>query len=188
MDHRVQYHVMQFLTPTLALTYLRTRGPHTNHTDLILTSLLYDTFIYLANLLIVFQDGRVSDMVVDVLALEFFTLIDDEFKNVLLEYDSSFLSEMVVTARPAELLGPQRESQEYAWYTAETVGGHPPPPPPHAVTDNPDTCCDLAEKVVLSPIMLALLIVRAACRIGGPICAFVMIFYGPICLGPPGPP
>lgn len=61
------------------------------------TSLFYDTGILLTNLLIVFEDANVVDMVIDVLALEFFTYIDDEFKRVLIGYDDSFLDEMLIS-------------------------------------------------------------------------------------------
>ena len=113
---------------------------------------MYDTFIFLANLLIVFQDRRVEQMVVDVLALEFFTIIDDEFKSALIAFDSSFMRD-IVTA-----------------------------------TQSPEThedCCDVMGHVLVSPLKGVLLVARAICRIGGPLCAFIMIFYGPICLGSP---
>lgn len=35
-------------------------------------------------------------MVVDVLALEFFTLLDDEFKTAILQYDDSWLDDMLL--------------------------------------------------------------------------------------------
>lgn len=120
--------------------------------DLIVTWLMYDTFIFLANLLIVFQDRRVEEMVVDVLALEFFTIIDDEFKSALIAFDSGFLRDIAAATQSPE--------------------AH-------------DDCCDVARHVVGSPLKLVLLVARAVCRVGGPLCAFVMIFYGPICLGSP---
>lgn len=67
-------------------------------TDLVVTSLFYDTGIFMVNLLIVFSDAVPESMVVDVLALEFFTLIDDEFKTALLQYDDSFLDDMLLPA------------------------------------------------------------------------------------------
>lgn len=121
-------------------------------TDLVVTSLMYDTFIFLANLVIVFRDRDVEEMIVDVLALEFFTIIDDEFKSALLAFDSSFLRD-IAAVTPS--------------------------------TDAHEDCCDVAGCVVCAPFKGALLIVRAVCRIGGPLCAFIMIFYGPICLGAP---
>lgn len=126
---------------------------HRTLADLIVTWLVYDTFIFLANLLIVFEDQRVEQMVVDVLALEFFTIIDDEFKSALIAFDSSFLRDIATATQSPE-------------------AGH-------------DDCCDVAWHVVGSPLKGVLLIARAICRVGGPLCAFVMIFYGPICLGSP---
>lgn len=178
------------------------------------TSLLYDTFIFLANLLVVFQDRAVEQMVVDVLALEFFTLIDDEFKAAVIEYDSTILYEMLkpplLIGSPSALPGPQRHADDY---TVRSSSYMDPPVRRAPLTealydptedeeggergrsgatgrgtasmDDPDTCEDVACAVVVAPLKVALLIIRAACRIGGPLIAFVVIFYGPFCLGAP---
>lgn len=171
--------------------------------DLVVTSLLYDTFIFLANLLIVFQDRAVNQMVVDVLALEFFTLIDDEFKATVLEYDSTFLDDMLYVEAPSEVMGPARAGE----YVAPSSSWMPPHQPrsalaealfepggvdqaedrsPSAGTDtDPKTCCDRSVGALLAPFKAVLLIVRVVCRVGGPLLAFLAIFYGPVCLGPP---
>lgn len=178
------------------------------HTDLVVTSLLYDTFIFLANLLVVFQDRAVEQMIVDVLALEFFTLIDDEFKAAVLEYDSTFLYDMLIPPPgPSELSGPQRQPDDYtvrsSSYMAPPVRRAPlrealfDPAEDGGETglsgtagcttsgDEPKTCVDVACNAAIVPLKMVLLIVRAACRIGGPLIAFVSIVYGPYCLGPP---
>lgn len=173
------------------------------------TSLLYDTFIFLANLLVVFQDRAVEQMIVDVLALEFFTLIDDEFKAAVIEYDSTFLYEMLKTpaTNPSELPGPRRHADDYTMRSTSYMD--PPvrhPPLTEALFDptgdggesgpscagrgtapdgDPGTYSNVACAIAAAPLKMVLLIVRAACRIGGPLIAFVAILYGPYCLGPP---
>ena len=136
--------------------------------DNVVTSLLYDTFIFLSNLLIVFQDRGVNDMVVDVLALEFFTIIDDEFKTALLDYDSDFLFNMVSSAPATEMLGPQRFSGDL-----------------RHVAEDPEKGRGTVQDTACAPIRAVISVIRLICRIGGPLCAFVMIFYGPYCLGAP---
>lgn len=174
-----------------------------------MTSLLYDTFIFLANLLVVFQDRAVEQMIVDVLALEFFTLIDDEFKAAVIEYDSTFLYEMLKTSttNPSELPGPRRHADDYTMRSASYMNPpvrHPPlteslfnPTEDDgesglscarrgtASDDDSRTYGDVACAAAAAPLKMVLLIVRAACRIGGPLVAFVAILYGPYCLGPP---
>lgn len=180
----------------------------TPRVDLVVTSLLYDTFIFLANLLVVFQDRAVEQMVVDVLALEFFTLIDDEFKAAVIEYDSTFLYEMLrPPPGPSELPGPRRHADDYTVRSASYMdppvrrapltealfdptedGGESGPSSTSRGTaprHDPEAYGDLACAVVVAPLKLALLIVRAVCRICGPLIAFIAIFYGPYCLGPP---
>ena len=106
-------------------------------------------------------------MVVDVLALEFFTIIDDEFKTMVLEYDDEFLFNMVSSAPPTEMQDPQRTSGR--------------------LNDGRDgTWSDAVHEAAFTPIRIVLYIVRAVCRIGGPLFALFMIFYGPYCLGAPG--
>lgn len=108
-------------------------------------------------------------MVVDVLALEFFTVIDDEFKTAVIAFDSSFLDEMVKMPL-LEMSGPQRGLERTGFCYAEEPS---------------QTCCDTAGNAVVYPLKGLLLAIRAICRIGGPFCAFAMIFYGPVCLGAP---
>ena len=186
--------------------------------DLIVTSLLYDTFIFLANLLVVFQDRAVDQMIVDVLALEFFTLIDDEFKAAVIEYDSTFLYGMIKQTTgptaPAELAGPQRHADDYtvrsSSYMNPPIRRTPLTAPLYDTSEGDDvesrqqsaevrrgsTGNDTAEaradeafcNVLIVPLRFCLLVVRFICRMGGPICAFIMIFYGPVCLGSPPDP
>lgn len=170
--------------------------------DLVVTSLVYDTFIFLANLFIVFMDGNVSTMVVDILALEFFTKIDDEFKTALLDYDSTILYDMTMSGRPSESSGPQRHQREVHSATmipplAEAFfvpGGSAEPGGDRRVATGEGlrgrggdhkTCCDVAGDVACFPFKVLLLILRACCLIVGPLIAFLMIFYGPVCLGMP---
>lgn len=70
---------------------------HMLKTDVMLESLYYDTTIFM---FIVFQARNLEGMIVYVLALELFTMIDDEVKAVLLNYDSSFLGDLLVDGKP----------------------------------------------------------------------------------------
>lgn len=143
-------------------------------------------------------------MVIDVLALEFFTMLDDEFKVALLKYDSTMLYDMVVLP---ENLGPQlhqmndhgivvspplnealfvpgRRVESSGGQTGGATGGRRGFLADTEAVPN-TTCCDVAGDVAFFPFKVFLLIVRNCCRIVAPIIAFGMIFYGPICLGAP---
>ncbi len=130
---------------------------------------MYDTAIFMFNLFIVFQDRSVADMIVDVLALEFFTTIDDEFKSAVLKFDCSFLDDMVVGVQPsstaaAVLLEEGDGASEGADDAKKSGAGG----------------CVAAMEQVLETVLRA---VRLLCRVVGPVFAFFMIFIGPYCLG-----
>lgn len=132
-----------------------------------LESLLYDTAIFMFNLYIVFQDRSVADMIVDVLALEFFTMIDDEFKCALLKLDISFLDDMVVGIQPSSTSAAAFLEEGGGDSKESGVGG-----------------CGAAMEQVGQPVLETLLrAIRMFCRIVGPVFAFFMIFVGPYCLG-----
>jgi len=62
-----------------------------------LFSLTFDSAVYLTNMFIVFESDSVKDMVLNALAAEFLTAIDDEFKDRCLKYVCAFkLSKSVV--------------------------------------------------------------------------------------------
>lgn len=146
--------------------------------DLVLESLFYDTAIFMFNLFIVFQDRDVANMVVDVLALEFFTMIDDEFKTALLNYDSSFLDDMLVGARQDGGSKGEREAIAAAAEEGRIL--------PENKGRNKSTCCaDAARTAIVWPLIAVLRIVRLICLFVGPMFAFFMVFYGPYCLGLP---
>lgn len=179
------------------------------HADLVLTSLLYDTGIFMANLLIVFDDAKVVDMVVDVLALEFFTLIDDEFKRILIDYDDSFLDDMLIVPsseprrRPVSV-APGTDPGHGTKYSERSSSWKPGPVGGSALTqalfnaaDDPEAGPtprqpragprDGGDEGVCTTgfiwlIMLPLQIIRLTCRIAGPLFAAVMMVYGPYCL------
>lgn len=156
---------------------------------------------------IVFQDRRVPDMIVDVLALEFFSMIDDRFKAAVIGYDSTLLYDTIRgKATPDEVPGLRQvdEGGEYtkrssSWMPSAVVAS-----PLTAKLFSPDvisetgggqqervsltvqdtkTCCGGRVEVLCLPVEVTLLVIRTICRFGGPLCAFVVIFYGPLCLG-----
>lgn len=152
------------------------RPPARVPADLVVESLLYDTTIYIFNLFIVFQDRSVGDMIVDVLALEFFTTIDDEFKVALLKFDSSFLEDMVVEAAADGCYAGPTSSMEDG-RCADLV---------HGKNDEREgSCAAVVGKVVVGPLEATLHGIRTICRVVGPVFAGVMIVYGPYCLGMP---
>ena len=136
--------------------------------DNIVIFLLYNTLVFLTNLLVVFLDRDVNDMVVDILALEFFTVIDDQFKTAVIDMDTKFFANMQSSAPVMEMLGPQR-------YSGDHDHDH--------VAEDPERCLDTVQDIAGPPILAVLSLIRLVCRIGGPLFAFVMIFYGPYCLG-----
>ena len=139
-------------------------------------SLLYDTAIYMFNLFIVFQDRSVGDMIVDVLALEFFTMIDDEFKVALLNFDSSFLEDMVIEAAADGC---------YVGSVSEIENGRGEDYVDEKKDEREPPCAAIVSKLVLVPLEATLQGVRMICRFVGPLFAGVMVFYGPYCLGMP---
>lgn len=173
--------------------------------DLVVTSLFYDTGIFMVNLLIVFSDAVPESMVVDVLALEFFTLIDDEFKTALLQYDDSFLDDMLLPAnyeQDAAVVEPSPGARSA--YSVRSSSWRPSPPmggltqtlfdvnevdeaadrPPSPPLPNRESGSDwVFSTTVLWLAVLPLMILRFVCLIGGPLISFFMIGYGPYCLG-----
>lgn len=118
-------------------------------------------------------------MIVDVLALEFFTTIDDEFKVALLKFDSSFLEEMLVEAVEDGCYAGSVSSLEdgrRADYHDENRGDEP---------EGGGACGAAAHKAVVMPLEAALHGIRTICRVIGPVFSCVMIVYGPNCLGMP---
>lgn len=144
--------------------------------DLVVESLLYDTTIFVFNLFIVFQDRNVGDMIVDVLALEFFTMIDDEFKVAVLKLDSSFLDDMVIEAS-ADGCFVGSESRLEAGRGGEAVDTKK--------DEKQGACAAAVTKVFIPPLEAALHGIRIFCRVAGPVFSCVMIVYGPYCLGLP---
>lgn len=142
------------------------------------------------NLFIVFQDGSVADMIVDVLALEFFTMIDDEFKAAVLRFDRlflgddrSFLDDMVVVGvRPPPASSPSSASSP----RAEGAGSGGEGGADAGRKSGTAGCGAAAMGQVALPVLETVLGgVRTLCRVAGPAFAFFMIFFGPICLGMP---
>jgi len=133
---------------------------------------VYDTAIFMFNLYIVFQDRSVADMIVDVLALEFFTMIDDEFKRAVLKFDISFLDDMVIGVQPSST------SATALLEEGEVLEGG------DDAKKNGAGGCGAAMEQVGKPFLETILrAVRMFCRIVGPVFAFFMIFVGPYCLG-----
>lgn len=146
-------------------------------------------------------------MIVDVLALEFFTTIDDQFKAAVIEYDSSFLYGIVLEKGSTKSGGAGRlEGGDYAARSSSWMPSAVKASPlteiifrpgdfseednkrdeetaPSAV--GPKPCCDGASGAFVVSIKATLFVVSTACRLGGPLCALLMIFYGPLCLGAP---
>lgn len=145
--------------------------------DLVVESLLYDTAIFLFNLFIVFQDRNVGDMVVDILALEFFTMIDDEFKNAVLNFDSSFLDDMVIEAIVDGCYVGSQSSLENGRGGGAVVDAKG--------NESEGACAAVVTKVVILPLETVLHAIRTVCRIVGPVFSCIMIVYGPYCLGMP---
>lgn len=165
------------------------------------------------NLFLVFQDGAVDDMIIDVLALGFFTLLDDEFKGAILEYDSDLLVDLTSGQTPAKFTC--RGCSGLVPYHSLPSGGTPQTnksseslsaPLVYAVESTRDEnngnmastegqpcvhgACIRGNanyspfwRVVVTLTKVALNVIAAVCRYGGPACAFFMIFYGPICVG-----
>lgn len=161
-------------------------APAPSPADLVVESLLYDTTIYVFNLFIVFQDRNVGDMIVDVLALEFFTTIDDEFKGAVLKYESAFLDDMVTEAIEDGCYAGSACSLEDGGREADAVrvstkggGGE------EEEEEGKGACAAAVTKVVVPPLEAVLHGIRAFCRIAGPFFSCVMIVYGPYCLGTP---
>lgn len=143
----------------------------------------------------------VPDMVFNVLALEFFTLIDDEFKTAMLEYDCTFLDSMLVEAAPLEVAGPQRAGEHVSNSSSWIPSNHTREPFTEAAFEPRDieeakdrsvsvgvgnfskTCCGRGVEAAVKGVLL---VVRAVCRIAGPWFACAAMFYGPYCLGTPG--
>lgn len=53
--------------------------------DIVITDTIYDTLVYMFNLSLIFFTESPLEMVLNTVAFEFFTIIDDEFKTVALE-------------------------------------------------------------------------------------------------------
>lgn len=57
------------------------------------------------------------------------------------------------------------------------------PPAPSSASHGPaDLCCDGIVCLILIPLM----VIRLACRIGGPLFSLFMVWYGPYCLAARG--
>eukprot|EP00752_Nemacystus_decipiens_P007138 g6391.t1 len=156
--------------------------------DLVVESLLYDTTIFMFNLFIVFQDRSVGDMIVDVLALEFFTMIDDEFKVALLKFDSSFLEDMVIEAVvDGCYVGSESTLEDGGGRGVRGVGGAADDYAGGKKDEMRDggTRSSAVHKFVVVPLEAALHVIRTFCRVIGPAFSSVMIVYGPYCLGMP---
>lgn len=82
----------------------------------------------MVNLLIVFSDAVPESMVVDVLALEFFTLIDDEFKTALLQYDDSFLDDMLLPTNYTAGGAVVEQAPQRGRYSERSSSWQPSPP------------------------------------------------------------
>lgn len=146
-------------------------------------------------------------MIVDVLALEFFTMIDDGFKAAVIGYDSTFLYDAIkAKATPNEVLGlrPVDAGGEYTKRSSSWMSPSMIESPLTAKLFSPDgvsqtsggqeeevsqtvedtrTCSGGGVEALCLPVEVTLLVIRTICRLGGPLCAFVVIFYGPLCLG-----
>lgn len=146
-------------------------------------------------------------MIVDVLALEFFTMIDDGFKAAVIGYDSTFLDDAFKgKATPNEEPGPRPVDAggEYTKRSSSWMPSSIVESPLTAKLFRPDviseasggqeegvsqideetkTCGGGGVDALYLPVEVTLLVIRTICRLGGPLCAFVVIFYGPLCLG-----
>ena len=140
------------------------------------------------NLFIVFQDRSVGDMIVDVLALEFFTMIDDEFKVALLNFDCSFLEDMVIEAVEDGCYVGSASTLEDGHGGGGGGGGGGEDDDYRDGNKNETregACASVVRTFFVTPLEAALHGIRMVCRVIGPAFSCVMIFYGPYCLGMP---